>query len=416
MPASIFLGFCCLAINVDVVKGATDAAVQASRNCDTPTTPFCDALMEPIAGWTGHVFKLAQQYPSTVPNDAQPWLAFDPTREPESYLKAALTYFYEGNIRSNVEESFDPSLNKVRQWYNAPWQDYGVNGREFIHGLTRELESRPGTLDPHQTKSWSTYAVGFYNAPGGMTIGKVWANHGLFNEGYAMFPEGTVSAKLLFTTAPVEQVPYLAGAPEWNAYVYVEDPTISLRREVKKVRLLQIDIAVKDKRAKDTGWVFGTYVYGGGPGSNRRGAGWYNVSAVGVMWGNDLFDPATNQQSQTWLNGNVHMTHYGHQGRLDGPLDDPQSSCMSCHSTAEWPPAQHMTPPIGSSPDETAKWFRNIRSDTPFDQGHTSLDYSLQLNVGMQNFLLAHPNLFKTVPLDTIKRYQAHPISRSGND
>ncbi|MFP3527271.1 hypothetical protein SB912_32745, partial [Pantoea sp. SIMBA_072] len=68
--------------------------------------------------------------------------------------------------------------------------------------------------------------------------------------------------------------------------------------------MLQLDIAVKDKRAKDTGWVFGTYVYGGGPGSNRRGAGWYNVSAVGVMWGNDLFDPATNQQSQTWLNGN----------------------------------------------------------------------------------------------------------------
>ncbi|MFE0332585.1 hypothetical protein ACFW08_38525, partial [Streptomyces sp. NPDC058960] len=64
-------------MNVDVAEGATDAVLQAARDCDTPTTPFCDALMEPIAGWNGHVFKLSQQYPSTVPNDAQPWLAFD---------------------------------------------------------------------------------------------------------------------------------------------------------------------------------------------------------------------------------------------------------------------------------------------------------------------------------------------------
>ena len=89
-----------------------------------------------------------------------------------------LAYFYEGNIRPDVEASFDPAQNTVRSWYHAPWQDVGTNGREPIHGLTRERVNLPGELDPNQTSQWNNYAVGFYNAPGGVTIGQVWADHG----------------------------------------------------------------------------------------------------------------------------------------------------------------------------------------------------------------------------------------------
>jgi hypothetical protein len=32
------------------------------------------------------------------------------------------------------------------------------------------------------------------------------------------------------------------------------------------------------------------------------------------------------------------------------------------------------------------RWFRNIRSGQPFDPGQISLDYSLQLAQGIENF------------------------------
>ena len=136
--------------------------------CDTPQTPFCDALMAPIPTWTGHIFQLSQNYPTAVGPEAQPWVQFDPKTQPDQYLNAVLSYFFEGNIQTDVESSFDPALNTVRTWYNAPWQDVGINGREFIHGLTRERVSRPHELAPEQVHEWNNYAVGFYNPPGGM--------------------------------------------------------------------------------------------------------------------------------------------------------------------------------------------------------------------------------------------------------
>jgi len=391
-------------------------------NCDTPTTPFCNALMKPTPDWTGHVFKLAQDYPSSAPADARPWLKIDPYAEPGPYLQAVLDYFYEGNLRANVEDSFDPALNSVRGWYNAPWQDRGLNGREFVHGLTRERTSAPGELAPQQTQQWNNYAVGFYNAPGGVTIGKVWAKHGSPNADLASMPEGTVAAKLLFTTAPVEQVPYLKASPEWQAYVYANpnDPTpqATSPRAILKVRLLQIDIAVKDSRAKETGWIFGTFVYGGGPGhalSSSATADWRYVFPVGVMWGNDPGYSGSGNLTQTWLNPQVKMPHVGYQGRLNGPVDNPVSSCMSCHSTAELPQGQ-MVPGKG---DDVARWFRNIPSGTPFDAGRKPLDYSLQLEVGLVNFLQAYQQVFpkglSAAQVQRVHRDKGKPLSRAGD-
>ena len=116
---------------------------------------------------------LSQNYPTAVSPDVQPWLQFDPKTQPDQYLNAVLSYFFEGNIQADSESSFDPTLNAVRGWYNAPWQDVGIiNGREFIHGLTRERVSRPHELAPEQVHEWNNYAVGFYNAPGGMIFGR----------------------------------------------------------------------------------------------------------------------------------------------------------------------------------------------------------------------------------------------------
>ena len=359
--------------------------------CDTPQTPFCDALMAPTPNWTGHVFRLSQNYPTATDPDVQPWMQFDPKAQPDQYLNAVLAYFYEGNIQADTESSFDPTLNNVRPWYNAPWQDVGTNGREFIHGLTRERVSRPQELGPQQVHQWDNYAVGFYNAPGGMIVGRVWKAHGNPDPTVALFPNGTVAAKLIFTTASEAEVPYLKGSPQWQAYVYANTsdpaPKATSPRAVLGLRLLQIDIAVKDDRLSDTtGWVFGTFVYGSGPGGQGGGSGWTNVSSVGVIWGNDPGYSGTGPLLQTWMNPAVHMPHVGYQGRLNGPIDNPISSCLSCHATAEVPSGA-MVPPGGMSP---APWFQNIRSGTPFDPGRQSTDYSLQLSVGIANFTANH--------------------------
>ncbi|MBU1376110.1 MAG: hypothetical protein KKE02_24215 [Alphaproteobacteria bacterium] len=375
----------------------TPAVAQAA--CDGPTTPFCNSTVPLPAGWKGPVFQLRQDYPAVAPSDQQPWLAFDPRTQPDAYIKSVLAYFYEGNLRPDVETSFDPKLNTVRNWYNAPWQDQGTNGREPVHGLTRERTSRANELAAGQSQQWNNYAVGFYNAPGAVVIGQMWKDHGHPNPAAAgSLPEGTVAAKLLFTTATVQQVPYLAGAPTWKVYVYANpndpSPKPTSPRAVLEVRLLQIDIAVKDSRvASTTGWVFGTFVYGGGPGG-PSGSGWTNVAPVGVMWGNDPGSLAGGPLKETWLNPAVHMPHVGFQGRLNGPVDNPSSSCLSCHATAESPAGQM----IGADPK---RWFQNVPSGTPFDPGRQSMDYSLQLAVGLADFQQAQK--IKSAPTPTLR-------------
>lgn len=370
-----------------------------SRACNLANRAFCDATMSPPHSWTGNIFRLSQNYPKGIPADRQPWRRFDPLTQQAEYLQAVLYYFFEGHIARTYEQSFDPFRNPVRTWYHAPWQDFGVNGREFVHGLTRERTSEPGELHPSQKKSWHNYAVGLYNAHGGYTIGKVWENRTAPDPKAGVFSDGTVAAKLLFTTAPISEVPYLRGSPEWTAYVYAMPnapkpyPQLGDKRVLMKLRLLQIDIAVKDSRVKSTtGWVFGTFVYGGGLNS-RNGQGWGNVYPVGAIWGNDPDFNGAGRLKETWINNDVTMPHVGLQGRLNGPVDNPSSSCISCHSTAQYPAAP-MLPVAGSDP---RLWFRNIKAGSPFAAGGISLDYSLALSTGIENFkkaqLLSKPQV-----------------------
>ena len=351
--------------------------------CNTPTSRFCDAAMPVPASWRGPVFKLSQDYPDQPGRDVQPWRRFRPDAQPNEYLLAVLGYVFDGNIRPGAEQSFDVANNPNRRWYHAPWQDFGMNGREFIHGLTRERTSEPFDLHPQQRRHWQNYAVGFYNQPGGYTIGQVWRDHGRPDPRLANFPEGTVAAKLLFTTAPISEVPFLRGAPEWSAYVYanpnVRRPRPGDPRRVMRVRLLQVDIAVKDSRGTATGWVFGTFVYGGGL-LGQRGSGWWNLEPVGLMWGNDpgyVSGPFREARVRTGV-----ITRLGWQGRLNGPVDNPASSCLSCHATAQYPQAD-LLPPTGSP---WQPWFRNIPSGQPFAPPAQSTDYSLQLSTGIANF------------------------------
>lgn len=96
---------------------------------------------------------------------------------------------------------------------------------------------------------------------------------------------------------------------------------------------------------------------------------------------------------------------------MNGPVDNPLSSCLSCHSRALASPdntAPPFTPPDAAlciervrvdgnetyrrisncTVNETviARWYRDLKSIDPFDPNTTSLDYSLQLALGIANW------------------------------
>jgi hypothetical protein len=111
------------------------------------------------------------------------------------------------------------------------------------------------------------------------------------------------------------------------------------------------------------------------------------------MWGNDparVLDDRAPVQTVVNPAAQAVIQHLGYKGRLNGPVDNPSSSCLSCHSTAQITadlsrPTVSPVPPRNPSDDDLRRYFRNIKARTPFSTGHASLDYSLQLQNGIAN-------------------------------
>ncbi len=428
--AMVALWISLIALAPFAITGIADA----SEPSETKSGAFPDSRDKPLPNWSGPVFQLSQDFPTSEPKtEVYPWRKIDFKTQWKEYMKSVLDYCLEGNI----EADWVLQSNKVRGWYHAPWLHWGRNGREFIHGLTYEREARPGELAQTQTSIFQNWAVGMYNAPGGYVIGEVWKDPDNPNIKAAKFPDGTVGIKLLFTQASVDQVPYLKGAKEWDAYIYQNTtipPDAQGPRTVVSLRLLQVDIAVRDSRADETtGWVFGTFTYNG----EMEGKTPYDrLVPVGLMWGNDpnvivamVRDGAILRETRINFSSDLPFQHLGWAGRLNGPVDNPISSCLSCHSSAQWPAADPTVPPKTAKPDsaEWMRWFRNIPSDQPFTVGSLSLGYSLQLAVGIQNFyawktISASRGGYSNVPSRTkelmseIIPAKNYPINRPGND
>jgi hypothetical protein len=372
------------------------------------------------------VFKLSADFPTERPRiepAVEKILAIDYTKDWRGYMDAVLDYVLEGNIeKRSVGNAFFLEDNPVRRWYHVPWQQWGDEGREGLHGLTAEGPVEPFVLSPQQPHEWQTYAVGFYNDLGGYEIGRVWADpnnprlDAVQEDGG--FPVGTVVAKLLFTTTPVSEAPFLSNPVEWNAYVKYKFSVPGANgmpitaRHLTTVRLIQVDMMVRDERAKATGgWVFGTWVY------NGRQTGhanlWRNLVPVGLMWGNDPTvmshmegNPAP---TKTLTNPDLRETvinaadpalppmHLGFGLRLSGPVDNTLSSCKSCHSVAEYPSISPILPflaqvdgrPLRCTDPQWMLWFRNLGPTEPFDKQARTTDNSLQLAGGIQNFITA---------------------------
>jgi len=397
-------------------------AAPAPAPSQSPSPKFPDfGFLAPPSQYSGEPFRLSQDYPKEKP-DGKKLPAFfaklpkgfttDFTGWHE-YMMAIRDYCFEGNL----DVDWRVEKNTVRKWYHIPWQHYGSSGRESIHGLTKEAPVAPGQLAagqgrPSPTENYQTYAVGFFNDFGGYTIGQVWKKPFAPDPSQSSTPhgflEGTVISKLLFVDVPSEQVPSLVNPVQWQAYL--QKTYQNTARSVRPMSLIQMDIAVKDQRAP-SGWLFGTFQYNGQLGKKVL---WENLIPVGIMWGNDpaITDSAyTNPQPiETKINPNLKEsainpdpkelppTHLGWNGRLNGPVDNPQSSCMSCHMTAEYPALSAISPlftanppPVGSS--AWMRWFQNEKCGVPFDAKAKSADFSLQLAISLQNFDEGYTNL-----------------------
>jgi hypothetical protein len=401
---------------------------------------------EPPAGTPKFVF--SNNYPTSLsnvePQSELPWEFFDYETQPREYLHALLDYCFAGNIAADGSFNFNGIVDNTEQrWYHAPWLHSGRAGREPINGLTAELAAEPGYLGPGQQRTVQNWAVGYYNELGAVTFGDVWRDPAQPALTRGIFPNGTVSFKLLFTEATPQEVPQLAGTFTIPALIRQRKPdgTIDKERRVDSpvdMHLIQIDLAVKDPRSDETGWVFGTFVYDGeSPGTTWR----ERLVPLGLAWGNDptCVEGTDAQLTETWINNeagakwmNAIRTRLGHGGRLNGPLDNQASSCISCHSTAQYPPApltwadRDKLDPAGRrqySPTYSGKdemyWFRNIPAGKPFRAGDFTSDYSLQLSKGIvaYNTWLANNCTDRAVELDvedSVSRACQLPVAAGG--
>src|SRR6266851_6240467 len=198
---------------------------------------------------------------------------------------------------------------------------------------------------PWGFESWS---VGYYNEYGGYALGRTIPATGTPQLGEYLgspvpaglpFPTGTAVVKILTSNVPVDCVPFLHGAPEWmvDRHKYTTARGYECDREVQPDHVVQVDVAVVDPRSP-TRWVYGTFAYDGDtPGATF----WDHLVPVGLQWGSDPWTfPAVPQSASLPLQQSVINTdigtfqHLGCVDRLAGPVDNPQSSCTSCHSSA----------------------------------------------------------------------------------
>jgi hypothetical protein len=226
--------------------------------------------------------------------------------------------------------------------------------------MTRERPTPVGTLGGN-TERFDNFAVGYYDARGARTFARTWK---LQTPGV----DGVDLTKMKFTKdALVFKLLYSAAKPgDFPTDILQGSQSVTLLPNANgskvDVRLLQIDIAVKDERAGVTGWYFATYAYDS---SVAGSSPWLKMTPVGLMWGND---PGGTPLTQSWINPAAPAyaaAHLGFEGRLNGPVDNPASACMSCHSTAQVPALANMTAE-GNCASQKPQWFRNLSGATAF--------------------------------------------------
>ncbi len=370
--------------------GLAISGISAASAQNAAESAFADAVTAtPPAGYTGPVFQLSHNYPSENPGQCGPedcpWSYIDVNftsgqpldwDDPDSNWNAYIMSMIDVAIRGQ-----DPNLSNdigfqtapagETEWYHVPWMAFDPTaGREFAHGTTNErtahlsdfLGSPMPNATPLQAMSpeckaqfphgFESWAVGVYNKWGGYALGQAFPKDGMPSltqwGGQIVprglpFPDGTMVAKFLTTNATPDCVPYLEGSAVWkvNRHTYQQSNGYMCERALQETRLTQVDVAVVDPRSP-TRWVYGTFGYS----ANADGETVLErLVPLGLQWGSDpqtfpavpmaLSKPATESVLNLSIVPDVlEFEHWGCAERLAGPVDNPQSSCVSCHATS----------------------------------------------------------------------------------
>jgi hypothetical protein len=310
-------------------------------------------------------------------------------------------YFYEGMISSGGDSNFDfiAKENKKRFWCHMPWMNVGPTGREAIHGMTKERDLFPAPTMKlyNQTLPGSNWGVAYYNSFGCGHIGDLFGSPekpidiGLKENRIVntRFPDQTVSVKILFTTSKTS---IFSGAYKWRANVSGVGQNA---RAIQDISHIQMDILVRAANVEgvnpETGnWIMLTYYFDPDydlvkdfnttvndpkiPGPkfnfselNSLPAGLKMMRPMGVQTAFEPKDSLILAGSES--NSPKDQSPQKLQ-RLNGPADNPKSSCLSCHGTA------------GTSFPMSPGIMNN--SDFKFNGVH--FDFSMQLGLARRNF------------------------------
>ena len=190
-----------------------------------------------------------------------------------------------------------PQNQREQSWYPAPRMVYGspsaAGAREAARGMTLERTVVVDELGGN-TVEFRNYAVAYYDARGARTYARVWdtatPGRDTADVSQMRMTAGSFVFKLLFSAARPSDFPedVLAGSLALDILPNANGPAVN-------VRLLQIDIAVKDARAGATGWYFATYAYD----RTATGSTWRRMIPLGLTWGNDPSGPPLRE---SWMN------------------------------------------------------------------------------------------------------------------
>ena len=333
-------------------------------------------------------FKLCSDYNQMKSKPEQrPWKGMDIRTEEggKKFAQVVLDYFYESLVQDadNTNNNFITDNIKAgkTRWCHMPWLNVGDSGRELIHGLTKERDLEKSEIYPNvnatKEKEGSDWGIGFYNDIACESMHDVFGSEqkaiapDFLNK---KFPDGSVSVKILFTTA---QIAELNGSFTWIANV---SPAKSTSRKLREVKLVQIDVAVKDSTLIGTKkeidhWMMTTFYYDASYVANSAHkygghlAGLSKMRPIGIQTG---FDPTTSIIFAGSKTNSADNIYYGANPRLmNGPADNPKGSCLSCHGAA----------------GTTAKMVPGVKD---FDQymkiKDKGLDFSQQMALAKRNY------------------------------
>lgn len=387
------------------------------------------------------------RYPYKEPHIVRPWDQrihgkLTTTNAP-AYVSAVKSYLKDKHIDKLINEPLKWTPAGAG-WYDMPWGGQGSvlpngevdpnSGREALIGSYTGQVLLPDMYPsqrPQRQGPFQNHSTTYYNDVAAHQLGKIWKDPFRPDTSEIAFPEGSVVVKVEGVTLKEEEWSVVKGSPV--SYVY--RPPVgqqNLSPVVTPLRFLQLAVRVKDKKASpETGWVFIAFAFN----ADQTGDAWEKTIPVGAMWGNDPQlvkspDFGSGQLKETWVNDywqkknrgkNFVMDSLGWGGRLAAPLDlalrykvifvdggretpttVKASSCISCHSTGQYPFTANLYPsPNMYFPPEKGKfllyrpgskewnlWFRNLDGKTAFSSmgnrsGILSTDYDMMLTFAL---------------------------------